>query len=89
MHVGVRQLKLRLGYYLGLVRSGETIVVTDRGTPVAHLAPVPPADLPSAIQQLVGSGRATYRPMPKYLPTPVPMEPGEKNAVDYVREQRR
>ncbi len=37
--VGSRELKNRLGRYLGLVRRGETIIVTDRGKTVAHLIP--------------------------------------------------
>jgi prevent-host-death family protein len=37
--VGSRELKNRLGRYLGLVRKGETIVVTDRGKTVAHIIP--------------------------------------------------
>jgi prevent-host-death family protein len=37
--VGSRELKNRLGRYLGMVRRGETILVTDRGKPVACLAP--------------------------------------------------
>ena len=40
--VGSRELKNRLGRYLGLVGKGETIVVTDRGKPVAHLVPPEP-----------------------------------------------
>ncbi len=40
--VGSRELKNRLGRYLGLVRRGETIVVTDRGETVAHLIPASP-----------------------------------------------
>lgn len=35
--VGVRELKNRLTYYLGEVKSGENVVVTDRGVPVAVL----------------------------------------------------
>ena len=35
--VGVRELKNRLTYYLKRTRSGERVVVTDRGTPVAVL----------------------------------------------------
>jgi len=38
--VGSRELKNRLGRYLGLVRKGETIIVTDRGVPFAHVAPL-------------------------------------------------
>jgi prevent-host-death family protein len=83
------QLKLRLGHYLALVRSGEIITVTDRGTPVARLSPVPRPELPPALQELIEAGRAIYHPMPPYLPTPVRMSPGAKSAVDYVRDQRR
>ena len=36
--VGSRELKNRLGRYLGLVRKGETIIVTDRGKTVAQLS---------------------------------------------------
>ncbi len=37
--VGSRELKNRLGRYLGLVRKGETVIVTDRGKTVAHIIP--------------------------------------------------
>ncbi len=38
--VGSRELKTRLGTYLRKVRRGATLVVTDRGVPVAELRPV-------------------------------------------------
>ena len=38
--VGVRELKTRLGSYLRQVRAGRTLTVTDRGVPVATIAPV-------------------------------------------------
>src|SRR5438552_17179240 len=38
--VGSRELKTRLGTYLRRVRRGATLVVTDRGEPVAELCPV-------------------------------------------------
>jgi prevent-host-death family protein len=37
--VEIRELKKHLSSYLRLVRSGETIVVTDRGEPIAELRP--------------------------------------------------
>ncbi len=40
--VGARELKNRLGSYLRQVRNGATLVVTDRGRPVAELRPVTP-----------------------------------------------
>jgi len=38
--VGARELKTRLGTYLRRVRLGATLVVTERGEPVAELRPV-------------------------------------------------
>ncbi|MEO1085941.1 MAG: type II toxin-antitoxin system prevent-host-death family antitoxin, partial [Acidobacteriota bacterium] len=38
--VGSRELKTRLGTYLRLVREGMTLIITDRGRPVAELRPL-------------------------------------------------
>lgn len=38
--VGARELKTRLGTYLRRVRQGNTLVVTDRGEPIAELRPI-------------------------------------------------
>jgi len=38
--VGARELKTRLGKYLRAVRGGTTIVVTERGEPVAEMRPI-------------------------------------------------
>jgi len=38
--VGARELKTRLGSHLRRVRQGATLVVTDRGHPVAELRPL-------------------------------------------------
>ena len=38
--VGARELKTRLGAYIDEVRRGATLIVTDRGKPVAELRPV-------------------------------------------------
>jgi prevent-host-death family protein len=39
--VGARELKTRLRTYLRRVREGRTLLVTDRGEPVAELRPLP------------------------------------------------
>lgn len=41
--VGARELKTRLGTYLRQVRQGKTLIVTDRGEPIAELRPLAPA----------------------------------------------
>lgn len=38
--VGVRELKASLGKYLRTVRGGTTLIVTDRGEPIAELRPL-------------------------------------------------
>lgn len=45
MQVAARELKNRLGKYLKRVRLGESVVVTDRGVPVAELRPIDAGDL--------------------------------------------
>lgn len=44
MNVGVRELKQHLSEYLRQVAGGETLTVTDRGVPVATIAPIAAAD---------------------------------------------
>ncbi|MDA8200538.1 MAG: type II toxin-antitoxin system prevent-host-death family antitoxin [Thermaerobacter sp.] len=41
-HVGIRLLKRQLSQYVARARSGDVIVVTDRGQPVARLGPLKP-----------------------------------------------
>jgi len=50
----VRELKSSLSEHLRRVSAGESIVVTDRGKPVARL--VPP-DLPEGIVRMMREGR--------------------------------
>lgn len=54
--VGVRELRQRASELLRLVAGGETIQVTDRGRPVAVLAPIPGG---SPLEQLRASGEIT------------------------------
>lgn len=54
--VGARELKARLGTYLRAVRSGRTLIVTDRGEPVAELRPLQD-DLEQKLAKLRAAGR--------------------------------
>ncbi|MBM3778017.1 MAG: type II toxin-antitoxin system prevent-host-death family antitoxin [Acidimicrobiia bacterium] len=38
--VGARELKTRLGTYLRRVKRGRTVVITDRGLPIAEIRPL-------------------------------------------------
>lgn len=57
--VSISQLKARLSEYLEAVRAGEEVIVTDRGRPVARIAPVSgPEDSESRLQMLIRTGQA-------------------------------
>jgi prevent-host-death family protein len=58
MNVSIRDLKNGLSAYLRLVRRGERIVVTDRGEPVAELAPAreEKLSLEQRMERLAASG---------------------------------
>jgi prevent-host-death family protein len=71
--VGSRELKTRLGMYLKRVQAGETILVTDRGEPVAELRPLSLADDPveAAFQKMEAEGlltRGTGGPLTPFKP---------------------
>ena len=39
-HASIAHLKARLSAYIAIARGGEDVVITDRGRPVARLAPL-------------------------------------------------
>ncbi|MEM7581734.1 MAG: type II toxin-antitoxin system prevent-host-death family antitoxin [Acidobacteriota bacterium] len=57
-HVGARELKTRLGTYLRQVRDGATLIITERGRPVAELRPITldEGGLEEALKSLVVRG---------------------------------
>jgi len=89
MNVGIRDLKAHLSEYIAMARKGEELIITDRGTPVARIESLGFEKLPPKMQDLIRSGRMTYKGPLRYLPTPVKMTPGDKTSTDFVREQRR
>lgn len=86
--VGARELKTRLGAYLQRVREGRTLVVTDRGEPVAELRPLPSDDsLPSALLRLSTKGTVTL-PTRGVLPAFRPIRSHGASIADAIRENR-
>jgi prevent-host-death family protein len=58
--VGVKELKDQLSEYLHRVSAGERIVVTDRGRPIATLAPFEESSAARALWGLVTAGLASW-----------------------------
>ncbi len=52
--IGIRELRQHASRWLRRVEAGESFEVTDRGRPVAVLAPVPTSD--SEVARLIRSG---------------------------------
>jgi prevent-host-death family protein len=87
--VGVRELKAHLSAHLARVKSGQTIVVTERGRPVAKLVPVQASPLPPHVLRMLETGEATWsgEPLPPF--DPIPLKPGDKTLAEMVSEDRR
>jgi antitoxin (DNA-binding transcriptional repressor) of toxin-antitoxin stability system len=81
----VRELKNGLSGYLRRVRKGETIVVTDRGHPVARIIP---AGIAEPIVRLMVEGRVTWSGK-KFKPSTRLIRPRPGDPVSrYITEDR-
>ena len=86
--VGARELKTRLGTYLRRVRQGQTLVVTDRGQPVAELRPLgTDSGLEAVMAALSASGLVTRPRVHSLLPFR-PIESRGPSAESAVLEDR-
>ena len=84
MEVGIRELRNNLSRYLGRVRDGEEVVVTERGRAIARVLPVSGE---RAIDRLIREGRITPAKNPR-RPHPKPLK--TKGTVsDLIADQRR
>jgi prevent-host-death family protein len=78
MVVAARELKNRLGKYLKRVRRGESVVVTDRGVPIAELRPLP-------VERLSLAGRLERMAEEGDLTLPLPGKPFARSRPIAVR----
>ncbi|GAB2770974.1 type II toxin-antitoxin system prevent-host-death family antitoxin [Terrabacter koreensis] len=81
--VGIRELKSRLSEFLSLAQAGETLVITDRGKPVAELRPLAGR---TTLQTLIDEGLVTHARPKEKLPPLIAVEGG---ISDLVSDQRR
>lgn len=88
VNVGVRELRNGLSGYLRRARRGETMLVTDRGRPVARI--VPP-DMPEPLVRAIREGRVIppRRPWAGPPRAVLPYRTGSRLLSDLVIEQRR
>lgn len=85
LSIGIRELRQHASRYLRLVEERrEPIEITDRGRPVALLAPLPAG---SRIEQLIAAGRVR-RGRRGPLPPPLPPTPGVPLPSEILAEMR-
>jgi prevent-host-death family protein len=87
--VGSREFKNRQGYYLRQVRKGETVLVTDRGKPVAKLIPIEPkaasnSGLEERLRELARQGhlRLGRRPFARFEPVRAKGKPASRMIIE-------
>ena len=90
--IGARELKTRLGTYIRQVRNGRTIIVTERGEPVAELRPLGRSMKGEAkkLEDLIALGvvsRASMDPLASFTPIRVAGRPVSEAIVE-DREDR-
>ncbi len=83
--VGVRELRQHASRYLDRVKAGESIEVTERGTPVAMLIPVVRDEIRD---RLVQDGRLSPARGPRRLPEPVEAPRSTAEILDELRSDR-
>lgn len=84
--VGIRELKNNLSRYVGRVREGEEVIVTDRGQPVARLLALDHA--PDRLAELIAAG-AVRPPKRASRSRPARRVTGAGPVSDLVADQRR
>ena len=85
--VGVRELRQRASELLRIVATGQTIEVTDRGRPVAILAPVPST---GSLDQLRATGELEAASASlDDLPEPLELDANGLTASEVLDQLRR
>lgn len=85
--VGVRELRQNLSVHLRKVKAGQVLEVTERGVPVAQLAPLPPADDPLA--RLEAAGLVIRRPTRRLEDLPRPIRLRRGISISRILDQQR
>ena len=87
IEVGVRELRDHLSRWIDEARRGRSIVITDRGKPVARLTAL--EEMPPGLLRMIAEGRAQLPTAPAE-PAGVRLRVKAKGSVsELVRDQRR
>lgn len=85
---GIRELKTHLSAYLRRVKAGETIVITDRGTPIGRIVPIG-ASIDERMEVLTQAGLIAWSGEALGRVAPVARTKGDKTVADLLLEDRK
>jgi prevent-host-death family protein len=88
--IGIRELKEQLSGHIREVKNGATLVITERGKPVARLLPVLPAEvsIEEKLRQLVKAGIISWSGGKLSADVPVFPVRGPKTVAELLLEDR-
>lgn len=90
--IGIRELRQHASRYVGLVKGGQTVEITDRGSLVALLVPPQPArrarDRLVATGRLIPASNPSGRVRSSCPVRPGPGEPTNQELLDAERQER-
>ena len=89
---GIRELKNHLSAYLRKVKGGETITITDRGTPIGRIVPTKKKDgrtMKERLQALQEAGLAEWSGKKISPHEPIAKTKGDRMVSDMLLEDRR
>ena len=89
--VGVKDLKNRLSYYLSFVKSGEDLLITERGKAVARIITEDPERtlLRNSLRPLIMKGLVSFPSQSINKDIPDPLEVPGRPVSEMVIEDRR
>jgi prevent-host-death family protein len=85
--IGIREFKSQLSSHLREVKEGATLVITNRGKPVARLVPVT-SGIESKVKQLLESGSASWSGRRLSTEVPTVSVRGPKTVAEMLLEDR-
>ncbi len=85
--VGIRELKARLSSYVRQARAGASVIITDRGEPVARLVPMG-RSLEDRMEDLVEAGLITWSGKNLTRIAPAARTHGQLSVADLLLEDR-
>ena len=85
--VGIRELKARLSSYVQQAKSGASVVITERGTPVARIVPIG-RSLEDRMEDLVEAGLVTWSGKKLSRIAPAARTQGQQTVAGLLLEDR-